>query len=80
MELRISSDTNGSRGWIDSPFSDLILSRIDWDHVLNRQLSPPYIPSFTSENDTVNFDQYDDSAEDLSPALFGKDQEIFVEF
>jgi protein kinase X len=53
---------------------------IDWDDVYNRKLIPPIVPDFNGEDDTGNFDQYNDSPEDTSPPLFGNDQEVFQGF
>eukprot|EP00475_Leptophrys_vorax_P042518 TRINITY_DN80123_c0_g1_i1.p1 TRINITY_DN80123_c0_g1~~TRINITY_DN80123_c0_g1_i1.p1 ORF type:complete len:402 (+),score=95.02 TRINITY_DN80123_c0_g1_i1:143-1348(+) len=53
---------------------------IDWDEVYARKLTPPIVPDFNAEDDTANFDQYNDSPDDTVAPLFGNDQEVFQGF
>ncbi|KAI8981994.1 hypothetical protein BDF20DRAFT_791228, partial [Mycotypha africana] len=48
-------------GWgehgIDDIKSDPYFDTIDWNMVQQRQLTPPYTPTITSEEDVSNFDE-----------------------
>lgn len=53
---------------------------IDWDEVYNRGLTPPIIPQFKDDDDTHNFDQYEDSPQEFTPSLFPPDDDVFEGF
>jgi serine/threonine protein kinase len=53
---------------------------INWDDVYDRKLIPPIIPTFSTDDDTSNFDTYDDSPKDSNVQLSGNDQDLFKGF
>jgi serine/threonine protein kinase len=53
---------------------------VDWDHMLNRQLPVPFRPNVKAPDDTSMFDRYPESTEGSTPAISGKDQELFDGF
>eukprot|EP00397_Hematodinium_sp_SG-2012_P013032 GEMP01013221.1.p1 GENE.GEMP01013221.1~~GEMP01013221.1.p1 ORF type:complete len:353 (+),score=53.82 GEMP01013221.1:142-1200(+) len=53
---------------------------IDWDVVLNRGLTPPFVPNVKSMDDTSMFDKYPESTEGSAPAISKKDQASFDGF
>ncbi|CEO94837.1 unnamed protein product (mitochondrion) [Plasmodiophora brassicae] len=54
---------------------------IDWDAALQRKLTPPFIPTAMSENDTTNFDKYPDSVErGHPPEISAADAALFEAF
>lgn len=53
---------------------------VDWDVVLNRGLTPPFIPSVKAMDDTTMFDKYPESTEGSAPAISKKDQASFEGF
>lgn len=54
---------------------------VNWDRTYNREVKPPMIPGFRSEDDTSNFDEYPDSDVDEDrPQLKPKHRELFEDF
>lgn len=54
---------------------------VNWDRTYNREVKPPMIPGFRSEDDTSNFDEYPDSdVDDDRPQLKPKHRELFEDF
>jgi len=53
---------------------------VDWDVVLNRGLTPPFIPNVKTMDDTSMFDKYPESTEGSAPAISKKDQIAFEGF
>lgn len=54
---------------------------VNWERTFNREVKPPMIPGFRSEDDTSNFDEYPDSDVDEDrPQLKPKHRELFEDF
>jgi len=53
---------------------------IDWDAVLHRAVSPTYIPSVRSPDDTSMFDRYPESTEASAPDIPAGEQALFRGF
>mmetsp|Transcript_54283 Transcript_54283/g.168042 ORF Transcript_54283/g.168042 Transcript_54283/m.168042 type:complete len:327 (+) Transcript_54283:128-1108(+) len=53
---------------------------MDWDLLLNRTITPPFVPSVKSCDDTSMFDRYPESAENSAPTIAAKDQAAFEVF
>jgi len=50
---------------------------IDWDVMLTRGVSPPFLPSVRTMDDTSMFDKYPESTEGSAPSVAAKDQPLF---
>ncbi|TYZ68238.1 hypothetical protein PybrP1_007905 [[Pythium] brassicae (nom. inval.)] len=55
-------------------------ARVDWEAVLSRAETPPYLPHVGGPGDHQNFDEYPDSPMDDSAVLFGDDKAAFEVF
>mmetsp|Transcript_67764 Transcript_67764/g.211989 ORF Transcript_67764/g.211989 Transcript_67764/m.211989 type:complete len:389 (+) Transcript_67764:161-1327(+) len=53
---------------------------MDWDLLLNRTITPPFVPSVGSADDTTMFDKYPESMESSAPAIPAQDQALFEGF
>lgn len=53
---------------------------MDWDHLINRSIRPPFVPNVKGPGDTSMFDKYPESTEGSSPPVSHKDQELFEAF
>lgn len=54
--------------------------RLNWDAVFKCQIPAPFVPEVRGENDTRNFDPYDDSVEDTAKPLNAAEAALFAEF
>ena len=52
--------------------------KIDWDKLLKRQLTPPYIPKVKSIDDISNFESYPDS--DTPVPEIKKEEDPFLDW
>eukprot|EP00644_Phytophthora_capsici_P009168 jgi/Phyca11/504237/fgenesh2_kg.PHYCAscaffold_6_\ len=55
-------------------------ARVDWDAVLARSETPPYLPPVGGPGDHTHFDEYPDSPIDDSVVLYGEDRAAFDVF
>lgn len=53
---------------------------VNWEDILQRKVQPPLVPRFDTDEDTCNFDTYEDSVSDETSLLSGFDNADFVEF
>jgi serine/threonine protein kinase len=53
---------------------------VDWDKVYNRAVKPPFVPGFTSPDDTSNFDRYPEEESIQLLPLSTRDQQLFDDF
>mmetsp|Transcript_21152 Transcript_21152/g.48557 ORF Transcript_21152/g.48557 Transcript_21152/m.48557 type:complete len:371 (-) Transcript_21152:159-1271(-) len=53
---------------------------LEWEALLDRQVTPSFIPSVKAPDDTTLFDRYPESTEASAPTISTKDQELFEGF
>ncbi|KAG2838530.1 hypothetical protein PC111_g4190 [Phytophthora cactorum] len=54
--------------------------KVDWDSVLARSETPPYLPPVGGPGDHTHFDEYPDSPVDDAVILYGEDRAAFEVF
>jgi len=53
---------------------------MDWEQLLQRRISPSFIPLVKGPDDTSMFDRYPESTEDSAPMIAARDQDHFEDF
>lgn len=67
LTKRYGNLKNGVKDIKDSPF----FTGVNWDSLMAKQMTAPYLPTLTGDTDTSNFEQYPDSVDKslVPPAL-----------
>ena len=53
---------------------------LDWDSVYHKQLTPPIVPNVKSENDTRNFNNYNECEVNTMETVSKEEIKLFDEF